>query len=218
MKLVFFCFILPLLIFDNSSAQNAQSKKTQIEQKRQMIKNGLMNFYNFSSTDVIADIGSGNGGNIILIASFYPKVKFTIEDIDKETCNAQNFKKEIDKSGHKVNVENFKFCYGTEKSTMLPSKTYTKVLINDLIHELTYSTEMIADLKRILKNDGRLLVSEIVVVKKATKEKGCNYPYMTELELKNTLVNNKFIVAEEKKFMQISDNKYILLLTCIPIQ
>ena len=215
MKLVRIVFILALFI-TSAAAQNNQDKKAQIEQKRQIIKNGLMSFYNFSPNDVIADIGSGNGGNIILIASFYPTTKFTIEDIDKETCNAQNFKKEIDKSGHKVNIENFSFYYGTEKSTNLPLKKFTKVLVNDLIHELTYSAEMLTDLRRILTNNGQLLVSEIVVIKKAPKEKGCNYPYMTENELKTILSKNKFRIIDSKQFMKISNNKYVLLLTCTP--
>jgi ubiquinone/menaquinone biosynthesis C-methylase UbiE len=216
MKPIGFFLLITSLIFVNSNAQNSKNKKEQIEQKRQILKSGLMSFYNFNSNDVIADIGSGDGKNIILIASFYPTNKFTIEDIDKETCNAQNFKKAIVQTGHKVNIENFKFCYGTEKSTRLPSNTYTKVLVNDLVHELTYSTEMLADLNRILKSDGRLMVSEIVVIKKAPKEKGCNFPYMTESELKSTLTKNKFSIADEKQFVQLSNNKYILLLTCKP--
>jgi ubiquinone/menaquinone biosynthesis C-methylase UbiE len=212
-KNILIMFSLFVLCF-NLSGQTSQTHVANQNQKQQFIKEKLMNFLELSAGDKVLDLGSGTGANVTLIASFYPNMVFSVEDIDSTVCNRANFQKEINKTRVPVNVNNFKFHYGNEKSTLLPNSSFTKVMMFDLVHEFTYKKEMFQDIKRILKKDGLLLISEIVVNKKVPKEKDCNYPFLTEPELKDVLLKNNIIVLHQEVFSKLSSNKNMLLLRC----
>ena len=167
-----FCALLVLILSYNFSfAQYSNSRSTQLEEKRAVIKKQMMDILDFTPKDKIADIGSGNGENIVLISSFYPNLTFTIEDIDSLTCNAQVFSKNIVQNGFNVNIKNFSFKYGNEKSTMLPSHTFSKILMFEILHEFTFKDEMLTDIKRILKKDGIIIIADILVFEKEEKSK-----------------------------------------------
>lgn len=132
----------------------------------------IHDFLPLSAADTIADIGTGSGYSLIPIASQCPGCKFIVEDIDSTSCSRSALLKRINKSGNKTSIENFIFYYGTEKATNLPTAAYNKVLIFDVIHELTYKTEMLSDIKRIMKLHGSIFIEEILVhtkIKKKTK-------------------------------------------------
>jgi ubiquinone/menaquinone biosynthesis C-methylase UbiE len=211
-------FIVILAIFQLilTSAQLKMPEKSAQQNKQEILKLKIMNFLDLKPSDKIVDIGSGNGKNILLIANFYPSLFFNIQDIDSTSCNSKVYEQEILKSRYFTNIRNFKFHYGNEKSTLLPSASFSKVIMFDLIHELTYKTEMFSDFKRILTKDGCLFVSEIIVVNKAPLEKGCNYPFMTEDELKATFKKFKFKIIQLEVFLKLTPNKYALLIKAVP--
>ena len=149
---------LSLLLSVTFSFGQSLSKK----QKRDSIVtadfNMVISFLGLTPFDSIADIGTGSGYSLVPIANICPECKFTVQDIDSTICNPLSLSKWINKSGNKIGMENFTFYYGTEKATNLPSAKFKKVLMFDVIHELTYKNEMLNDVKRILQKNGSIYI------------------------------------------------------------
>ena len=122
--------------------------------------------------------------------------------------------KKINKTGNKTRIENFIFHYGNEKETNLPSATFNKVLIFDVIHEMTYKTEMLNDIKRILQKNGSIFIEEILVHKPVKKDKVCNYRFFTEVEFKKVLADNNLSIKREIITSDTGNNKYIKIFEC----
>ena len=173
-------------------------------------------FLDLSSSDNIADIGTGAGYNLIPIANNCLQCKFVVQDIDSTTCNKKTLAKKINKSGNKISIENFSFYYGTEKTTNLPSAKFNKVLIFDVVHEMTYKKEMLDDVRRILQRNGSIFIEEILVHKPVKKDKFCNYPFLTEVEFKKVMDDNKFLIKREIITFDTGNNKYIKIFECVP--
>jgi ubiquinone/menaquinone biosynthesis C-methylase UbiE len=188
------------------------------KQKRDSLTTAKFNvvsaFLNLSASDRIADIGTGAGYSLIPIANNCPECRFIVEDIDSSTCNPKSLAWRINNSGNKTSIENFSFYYGTEKATNLPSATFNKVLIFDVIHELTYKTEMLDDIKRILQENGSIFIEEILVHKPVKKDKVCNYPFFTEAEFKKLMTDNRFFIKRESISFDTGNNKYIKIFEC----
>jgi ubiquinone/menaquinone biosynthesis C-methylase UbiE len=176
--------------------------------------NVVNSFLNLSPADMIADIGTGAGYSLIPIANNCTACKFVVEDIDSSFCNAKKLTKKINSSGNKTSIANFEFIYGTEKATNLPSATFNKVLIFDVIHEMTYKTEMLNDIKRILQKNGSIFIEEILVHKPVKKDKVCNYPFLTEAAFKKLLADNKLSIKKESISFDTGSNKYIKIFEC----
>ena len=200
---------LPFLLAASLSFGQSLSKK----QKRDSLTTAKFNivntFLNLSSTDNIADIGTGVGYSLIPIANHCPECKFIVEDIDSLSCSPKSLAKKISNTGNKTIIKNFTFYYGTEKSTNLPSATFNKVLIFDVIHEMTYKTEMLNDIKRILQKDGSIFIEEILVHKPVKKDNVCNYPFLTEVEFKKIMTDNNFLIKRDSITFDTGNNKYI---------
>lgn len=171
-------------------------------------------FLALSPADNIADVGTGEGYSLIPLAGQCPSCKFAVEDIDSVSCNARVLEKRIAKQGNRTSITNFSFYYGTEKSTNLPSAAFNKVLIFDVIHEMTYKKEMLTDIKRILQKGGSLFIEEILVHQPVKKDKACNYPFFTEDAFKKILLENNLTIKREAVSADSGNNKYIKLFEC----
>ena len=208
--LIFFPFWLFVTSSFGQDLSNKQKKDSLTEAKFNVVSK----FLDLSPVDIIADIGTGAGYSLIPIANSCPECKFIIEDIDSSSCNKKTITKKINKTGNKTSIENFKFHYGTEKETNLPSLTFNKVLIFDVIHEMTYKTEMLNDIKRILQKNGSIFIEEILVHKPVKKDKVCNYRFFTEPEFKKVLDDNKLFIKRESITFDNGNNKYIKIFEC----
>jgi len=213
MKLLIF---LSFLLIATISFAQGRPKKQKTDSLTTVKFNVVSNFLSLSPSDIIADIGTGAGYSIIPIANNCPDCKFIVEDIDSLTFNAKTLTKRINNTGKKTSIENFEFHYGTEKATNLPSAKFNKVLIFDVIHEMTYKNEMLNDIKRILQKNGSIFIEEILVHKSAKKDKVCNYPFLTEVEFKKILVDNYFVIKRESITFDTGDNKYMKIFECVP--
>lgn len=214
MKHLLFLSFLPVATF--SFGQNL-SKKQKTDSLTTAKFNVVSKFLSLSPADIIADIGTGAGYSLIPIANNCPACKFIVEDIDSLTCNIKTLTKKINNTGNKTSIENFEFHYGTEKATNLPSAQFTKVLIFDVIHEMTYKNEMLNDIKRILQKNGSIFIEEILVHKSVKKDKVCNYPFLTEPEFKKILADNNFVIKRESITSDSGNNKYIKIFECVSL-
>jgi ubiquinone/menaquinone biosynthesis C-methylase UbiE len=166
-------------------------------------------FLNLTEKDIIADIGTGTGYSLVPIAGANPKIIFTVEDIDSTKLTYKTLTKQIEKNGSKANIQQFKIVYGTETSTNLPSATFNKILVFDVIHELSSKKEMLDEIKRILQQNGSVFIEEILVRKPQKKDRICNYPFLTEEVFLKLMEENNFILKREEKTIDNGKNKYI---------
>lgn len=206
--------LLLLVALSSANGQDILSQKQKADSTTAEKQKILFDFLGISLQDKIADIGTGSGFNLVPIANQYPTLIFTAEDIDSSYCNKELLQKRINRSGNKTRIENFNIHIGTPTTTGLPAGSFTKVLAFDVIHEMTFKAEMLADIAKILQHNGMLYIQEILVHKKIKKEKVCNYPYLTEEELKNVLEHNKCRIEKEIMFIDTGHNKYIKLFAC----
>jgi ubiquinone/menaquinone biosynthesis C-methylase UbiE len=200
-----------------SFSQNTGGKKQLQDSLSVLMQKKVIDFLHISLNDSIADIGTGSGAHLIAIANEYPSLHFTAEDIDSNFCNKQLLLKTLIKTGNKTSIENFTIHYGTTTATLLPAAGFSKVLAFDVLHEMTWKPAMLADIKRILKANGVLYLQEILVHKKIKKDRVCNYPYLTESELKVILADNKYAITRQEIAFDTGDNKYIKLFECVPV-
>jgi ubiquinone/menaquinone biosynthesis C-methylase UbiE len=213
MKLSLF---LSFLLVTTLSFGQRLSKKQKADSLTVAKINTVNKFLDLKATDLIADIGTGVGYSLIPIANNCPDCKFVIQDIDSLSCNAKFLSKKINNSGNKISIQNFTFYYGTEKATNLPPAAFNKVLIFDVIHEMTYKSEMLNDIKGILQPNGLIFIQEILVHKTVKKDRVCNYPFLTEAEFKKVLADNKIAIKRETITFDNGKNKYIKIFECLP--
>jgi ubiquinone/menaquinone biosynthesis C-methylase UbiE len=208
---------IPFLLAATLSFGQSLSKKQKGDSLTTAKFSVVSMFLSLSPTDIIADIGTGVGYSLIPIANNCPECKFFVEDIDSSSCNPERLAWRINNTGNKTRIENFTFFYGTEKTTNLPSAKFNKVLIFDVIHEMTFKTEMLNDIKRILQKNGSIFIKEILVHKPVKKDRGCNYPFLTELEFKKLMTDNNFLIKRESITLSSGYNKYIKIFECISL-
>ncbi len=203
-KGILFSLLIPIFLCLNSYAQKSNTDSLTVNKL-----NIIIQFLNLSATDKIADIGTSSGYSLVPIANKYPQIIFTVEDIDSSTLNTKKLLKTIKKFGNIATIEQFNIVYGTETSTNLPSATFNKVFLFDVVHELSDRNTMLQDVKRILTNNGSVFIEEILVHKPIKKDKICNYPFFTDDAFKALMVQNKFTLIKEKIIFDTGDNRYI---------
>jgi ubiquinone/menaquinone biosynthesis C-methylase UbiE len=171
----------------------------------------INNFLSLTNKDVVADVGTGSGYSLVPIAGANPNIIFTVEDIDSSTLNRKKLLAQIKRFGNKANIEQFKIVYGSSTSTNLPTASFTKVLMFDVVHEMSDRQIMLNDIKRILQKGGSLFIEEVLVYKPGKKERHCNYPFFTEAAFKQLMLDNKFILIKEKISLDTGHRKYMKL-------
>ena len=210
-QLIFLPFLLAATLSFGQSLLKKQKRDSLTTAKFSVVSA----FLNLSPSDNITDIGTGAGYSLIPIANNCPECKFTVEDIDSSSCNIRTLAKKINNTGSKARIENFTFYYGIEKVTNLHSSKFNKVLIFDVIHEMTYKNEMLNDIKKILQKNSSIFIEEILVHKSVKKDRVCNYPFLTEVEFKKVLADNNLIIKKESITFDTGNNKYIKIFECI---
>ena len=122
----------------------------------------LLTFFEFKKGDVVAEIGALNGENIAGIAILCDSLTLYAQDINKKTLNQRSFNKVIKHcKKYKTPVTcKFNWCIGTEKASLLPDTAFDKIILSATFHEFYYMDEMIADIAKKLKKNGRLYILE----------------------------------------------------------
>jgi ubiquinone/menaquinone biosynthesis C-methylase UbiE len=200
-----------ILFFSLFFSSNTYAQKTNTDSLL-IAKHTLINeFLSLTDKDVVADVGTGAGYSLVPIAGANTNITFTVEDIDSTTLNRKKLMAQIKRFGNKAKIEQFKIVYGTETFTNLPSVSFTKVLMFDVIHEISDKKVMLNEIKRILQKGGSLFIEEVLVYKPAKKERHCNYPFFTEAAFKQLMLENKFTLKKEKISLDTGHEKYMKL-------
>ena len=143
----------------------------------------------------VADVGAGSGFYTFRIANRVPKGKVYAVDIQQEALNYINNKAE------KQKVDNVITVLGTEKSPNLPENTLDLVIMVDVYHELAFPKEMLENIRKSLKSEGKLLLIEYrgedpkVAIKPLHK--------MTVKQVKKELEANGFKLTTNGQYLNI---------------
>lgn len=144
---------------------------------------------------VVADIGAGSGYYTFRIAKKVPEGKvYAVEIQDPAIKYLEDRSKELG-SDNVVTVK------GTEKSPMLPENSIDLAIMVDVYHELEYPHEVLQNIKKSLKPDGKLLLIEYrgedpkVAIKRLHK--------MTVEQVTKELSANGFTLIQNGQFMKI---------------
>jgi ubiquinone/menaquinone biosynthesis C-methylase UbiE len=148
--------------------------------------------------DTICDIAGGWGYSSAIVANYLPEVIFYEEDIRKNICNKKRFKQTFDLLDSKARIDNYRFFIGKEKKIPFQDKFFKTVTVFISIHEFTYKDEMLAEMKRIMRDDGRLYIYETVYKNTPEIDSFCKYTYLSETELLNLVIENGFGIMPEE--------------------
>jgi ubiquinone/menaquinone biosynthesis C-methylase UbiE len=144
---------------------------------------------------VVADLGAGSGYYTFRIAPKVPEGKvYAVEIQDEAIQYLQNRSKEL-------GFDNVNTVKGVENSPNLPENAIDLVIMVDVYHELEYPEEMLTEIRKSLKPDGKILLIEYrgedpeVAIKPLHK--------MTVKQVEKELKANGFKLAENGQFMNI---------------
>ncbi|WP_113924715.1 class I SAM-dependent methyltransferase [Cognataquiflexum aquatile] len=144
---------------------------------------------------VVADIGAGSGYYTFRIAKKVPEGKVYAVEIQDPAI------KYLEDRSKELGFDNVVTIKGTEKSPMLPENSIDLAIMVDVYHELEYPHEVLQNIKKSLKPDGKLLLIEYrgedpkVAIKRLHK--------MTVEQVTKELSANGFILIQNGQFMKI---------------
>ncbi len=144
---------------------------------------------------VVADIGAGSGYYTFRVAPRVPNGKVYAVEIQDAALEY------LDRKAKDLGFTNVVSIKGTEKSPNLPENSLDLAFMVDVYHELEYPVEMLANIKKALKPDGKLLLIEYrgedptIMIKPLHK--------MTAAQAKKEMKANGFKFVKNGKFMKI---------------
>jgi ubiquinone/menaquinone biosynthesis C-methylase UbiE len=158
--------------------------RSQIEQQ--------LAFLQIKDGDTIVDVGSSSGaliGCINVIAEF-KNVHFILLDIDSSCLNTTKVNNMI------AYYENMKgapfrssisFVVNSVDSLYLPLNSKRKLWIFNTLHEIPDKAGIIKQMAAVLQSGGEFIIAEVMATEKRTIHQGCNYPLMTDDEIKKLM-------------------------------
>ena len=156
----------------------------------------------FRPGDVVADIGSGEGLFDAALGIHTDSLHFFLEDIDSTLIKGGKLQEAIT-SFSKFRATPVNCTYhqsvGSNKTTGLSGNYFDKVLLIDTFHHLNFRDEMIDEMKRIMKDSGKLVVFEAVARKKSEIFKSCHSVIYTREEIIDAFVRNGFVLDQVYK-------------------
>jgi len=113
--------------------------------------------------EIVADVGSLNGRVPVEVSVFVDSITWYIQDIDTSCLNTAEFQKVLDhhrklKKGP-INGT-YHLVTGDKNKTNLPIKSFDRVLMINVYHELEFRKDILIDIKTILRPDGVLVIME----------------------------------------------------------
>lgn len=108
----------------------------------------------FTSNSIVADIGAGSGYYTFKIASKLTGGKVYAVEIQDELISYLKNRKE------QLKNNNVQIIKGNSQSPNLPENSIDLAFMVDVYHELLYPHEMLQNIRKALKKDGKLLLLE----------------------------------------------------------
>ena len=169
-----------------------------------------LKYWEVQKGETVASIGSGNGNLEVRCSIFIDSISWTLQEIDSSCLNKIEFDKVLNyyqTLSNKKAIGNFNLVIGNETSTNLPTNFYDRVLLINVYHELTKQKEIIAEIYKILKSNGKLVIMERVANRKGKKRGDCPHIMTYEPDFLQLLREQKFTLKSNKKVHNL--NYYI---------
>ncbi|WP_194776831.1 class I SAM-dependent methyltransferase [Pararhodonellum marinum] len=148
-----------------------------------------------NSKSIVADIGAGSGYYTFKIAQLVPEGLVYAVEIQDEAIVYLKEKSE------ELGFKQVKPIRGTEKNPMLPENAIDFAIMVDVYHELLYPHEVLQELRKSLKPDGKLLLIEYRGEDPKVNIKALHK--MTVKQITKELEANGFRLEENGQFMNI---------------
>ncbi|MEO6305854.1 MAG: methyltransferase domain-containing protein [Bacteroidia bacterium] len=145
-------------VSSHSDTEDMNMFSCQFETKKQ-----LVDFIDLKKGDVVAEIGAGDGINIGILSMFFDSITFVAQDIDAKTLKNKSYNKIIKKYqnySHKTQTNIFELVIGTINSSNLPDNKFDELFIINSFHDFDKQDEMLDDIYKKLKPDGRFILLE----------------------------------------------------------
>lgn len=126
-------------------------------------KKQFTDFLNIQKGDVVTEIGAGNGINIGVMSIFLDSTTFVAQDIDSKALNPKDYRrliKEYQKYRTKPQNNSFELVIGTINSSNLPDNKFDELFIINSFHDFDKQDEMLDDIYKKLKPDGKFILLE----------------------------------------------------------
>ncbi len=107
-----------------------------------------------SPTSVVADIGAGSGYYSLKISRLVPRGKVLAVDIQPEMMEIMQQK--IDEA----DIQNIKLVLSSDKDPKIPSDSVDLVFMSDVYHEFAWPAEMLKEINKALKPNGKVVLLE----------------------------------------------------------
>ena len=157
-------------------------------------------YWEVQKGETVASIGAGNGNLEVRYSLFVDSISWILEEIDSSCLNKTEFERVFNyyqTLANKKVIGNFNIVIGSDTSTNLTPNNYDRVLLINVFHELTKQKEMIAEVYKILKNKGKLVIMERVSNKKGKKRKDCPHIMTCEPDFIKLLTEQKFVLVSK---------------------
>ncbi len=126
-------------------------------------KNQLKDFIDLKKGDVVTEIGAGDGINIGVMSMVYDSVTFVAQDINIKILNDKTYNKIIKKYSkyrQTPQTNTFEKVIGTTTSSNLPDNKFDELFIINSFHDFDKQDEMLDDIYKKLKPNGRFILLE----------------------------------------------------------
>jgi len=134
----------------NTKSKVKKLKSGKIEQTNNLIEE--ITFYDIDSTDLIAEIGFGNGLMTEILSKINKNNDFYAIEIDKQKVEISNLIFQ--------NKKNIISRIGQEKSCGLEDLEIDLIIIRNSLHHFSYKEEMLNSIYDSLQEDGRIIMLE----------------------------------------------------------
>lgn len=126
-------------------------------------KNQLKDFIDLKKGDIVTEIGAGDGINIGVMSMVYDSVTFVAQDINIKVLNDKTYNKIIKKYSkyrQTPQTNTFEKVIGTTTSSNLPDNKFDELFIINSFHDFDKQDEMLDDIYKKLKPNGRFILLE----------------------------------------------------------
>ncbi|MGA0558417.1 class I SAM-dependent methyltransferase [Larkinella sp. VNQ87] len=153
------------------------------------------NLYNFRKTEQIASVGAGSGAREVIYSMMDDSLTLYVQDVDPVCLQPEALSltiRQLYQLMGRTCSAMFIPVRGVEKETRLPERFFDKIIIENSLHEFTHPNEMLDNIRRNLKPNGRLFIGELIARRPGRKHQGCRKPLFTEESLVQLLETSGF--------------------------
>jgi len=124
------------------------------ERKQEERTDLVLEMLPINDQSIVADIGAGSGYYTSRIAAKVPEGKVYAVDIQEEMLDL------IRKKSKQLNLNNIKLIKGLPQDPKLPAEEIDLALLVDVYHEFSFPFEMMRELRKSIKDDGKVILLE----------------------------------------------------------